>query len=817
MSQYGPQYVSQSPRRHLVAESQHHPGLLQPNLDPIPSEDAAADNDHHRNIAGNDFSVARIPIEMYRRRTTRPHPRWHQDIDTDIESNRARDTDTDSDRDPQYVRRTHLVELCFHSDFDPLPDTPSSLHFGNDNVVTHWRAPDLPEIPPLRPPNYLVEYDTLRLYPDGRQQYARAAAALVAANLALTTRRDWAYLSLLSVLFIALLLWPGPWGRGQIGQDDDGMPLSSEFSSLSLPYDIYDMVMLWSVIPIGLLGMRIEDSKNDAAAGGNNRIFPGPPGMDPIAFSNLPEAAQHYAIHTASSRQAPLDDLRALLEPACSLASWILAWIERHGQDMDKDLAPLLSYRSFRELGNAAQHHLNEAKRLWHRVELNAVNMQFHASTQIWWLLSDLKEQAEIIDSDEANEGDSYGFFFDANFSSSARTCSSDCEDHPYSREEQSHRPYTYGQWAELCRKWPVHSSSRTQGQRTNVPPPARVLRLLDVFHLALIRGRSDRDPRYGREEAAFLTQVCHPSPGSGGLLGHPACSQSTVVTSIPPAWESWARSNWEGVGGLLGYDGWQPHVFEKEPDILALARHLTAAGSLMDIVLDTIGRIPSSWMLEGGSAHESFKEDVESRRQARPGGKGDENNEENKDDDSPWSIKSLLRQFRQGYQKQPRGEVNDGARTMASLLNITASLSELRSTTLLGQETVVLEAVAGVLHVHGLWQDVGKDLEKLMADGGGEGWWSSHPGGGSIRRRIPSLRIMALIIGDLLERVEAVEHVTFEWWWKVSDATLMYHMKWFWDRVAEDERLARDHEATPLETEDDDDDEDADYFRDEA
>lgn len=80
-------------------------------------------------ITGKGSSVARIPIEI--------------EDDRDRERNKVRDRQY-----PQYTRRT------------------SSLHFGNQNPVTTWRVPNIPESPPLTPPNHLVEYDTLRLYPD---------------------------------------------------------------------------------------------------------------------------------------------------------------------------------------------------------------------------------------------------------------------------------------------------------------------------------------------------------------------------------------------------------------------------------------------------------------------------------------------------------------------------------------------------------------------------------------------------------------------------------------------------------------------------
>ncbi|ROV87056.1 hypothetical protein VSDG_10185 [Cytospora chrysosperma] len=346
----------------------HHPSPEQADPGPIPCEDAAANNDHHRTIAGNDSSVARIPIEMYRRRSTHPNQQGHQHVDADG----IRNTFQDTDRDPQYTRRTHLVELCFHSDFDPQPDTPSSLHFSNDNVVTHWRAPHLPEIPLLRPPNYLVEYDTLRLYPDDRQLYARAAA-LVAANVSLVTRREWLYLSLLFVLFIALLLNPVPYGHRPDRHNDAGIQFSPNFSSISLPYDVYDMVMLRCAIPVGLLGIRLQDPDNDIAAGSKHRAFPGPPGMDPTAFSSLSEAAQYYAILKASSRRKHIGDLYYLFYEANDLTQDILYYIERHSlQNKGEDQPQLLSYSSFRQLGDALRDHLNEARDLWWRVEWDA-------------------------------------------------------------------------------------------------------------------------------------------------------------------------------------------------------------------------------------------------------------------------------------------------------------------------------------------------------------------------------------------------------------------------------------------------------------
>ncbi|ROV87052.1 hypothetical protein VSDG_10184 [Cytospora chrysosperma] len=127
----------------------------------------------------------------------------------------------------------------------------------------------------------------------------------------------------------------------------------------------------------------------------------------------------------------------------------------------------------------------------------------------------------------------------------------------------------------------------------------------------------------------------------------------------------------------------------------------------------------------------------------------------------------------------------------MAGLLNMAASLSELRSTALLGQEVVALEAVAGVLHLHQLRQDLGKELEKLMADGGGEGWWSSYPGG-NIRRRIPSVRMMALIMRGLEEKIDTVGNITSDWEQTVTVASHRYYLQWFDYLVAEDERLSQ-------------------------
>lgn len=344
------------------------------------------------------------------------------------------------------------------------------------------------------------------------------------------------------------------------------------------------------------------------------------------------------------------------------------------------------------------------------------------------------------------------------------------------------------------------------------MPPPARVLHLLDLFRLEVVQGESYPIPRDGREEAAFLKKVCHPpSPGSGRLLAYPACSPGALASSSPQAWESWARSGWDGAGRPLDYNGWEPPMFGLEPHLLALARHLTAAGSLMDIFLDTIRQIPTSWILEGGRFHEQDVEELEEWRQARRREEQehkeeheeehedeyedeyeleyeDEYEEEHKEEALSW-LQSLLYPFQQRNLKQP--SKNDGTRTMAGLLNMTASLSELRSIALLDQEVVALEAVAGVVHLHRLRQDLGKELEKLMADGGGEGWWSSHPGGNT-RRRIPSVHMMALIMRGLEEKVDTMGNISLDWHQTVKVADRRYYLQWFDYLVAEDERLSQ-------------------------
>ncbi|KAK7731567.1 hypothetical protein SLS53_008731 [Cytospora paraplurivora] len=147
---------------------------------------------------------------------------------------------------------------------------------------------------------------------------------------------------------------------------------------------------------------------------------------------------------------------------------------------------------------------------------------------------------------------------------------------------------------------------------------------------------------------------------------------------------------------------------------------------------------------------------------------------------------------------------------SLASLLNLTADLSELRSKGLGGQEAVVVEAIDGLLHVNGMWEDLAEALERLMADGGGEGWWScddSHThahahgdgdgdgdGDGhevqageeeeqprlvcNSRRRMPPRAMMALVMRDLHNRVEALNSATRDRWIRVSNAKNTHRWK---------------------------------------
>ncbi|ROV88694.1 hypothetical protein VSDG_09509 [Cytospora chrysosperma] len=138
-----------------------------------------------------------------------------------------------------------------------------------------------------------------------------------------------------------------------------------------------------------------------------------------------------------------------------------------------------------------------------------------------------------------------------------------------------------------------------------------------------------------------------------------------------------------------------------------------------------------------------------------------------------------------------------DGSKTLASLLALTTKLSELRLTGLKKQEEVVLNALAGVLHVNGMWKDLARGLENLMADGGHKGgWWScddddldepghEHSHGHDAQTaggECPPRNIMALVMGDPHGKVDAMSDATFDWWLKVSEATGIH----VWMRVSD-------------------------------
>jgi hypothetical protein len=271
-----------------------------------------------------------------------------------------------------------------------------------------------------------------------------------------------------------------------------------------------------------------------------------------------------------------------------------------------------------------------------------------------------------------------------------------------------------------------------------------------------------------------------------------------------------------------------------EEPKLLALARHLTAAGYLLDAVLDAITRIPTSYIIGAGRYHEGIlkrlhnweeeqqntweeQQQSSSRRQEVPPMGDEEVENEDEEIGTIWSrfwprkpSRRSGREQKQQKQKQRQRteEDSDGSKTLASLLALTTKLSELRLTGLKKQEEVVLNALAGVLHVNGMWKDLARGLENLMADGGDKGgWWScddddlDEPGHKyshghdaqtgrkeeeeeeeeeeekprlicNSRRRMPPRNIMALVMGDLHGKVEAMSDATFDWWLKVSEAT---------------------------------------------
>lgn len=129
-------------------------------------EERVTDAQHERD-AGESFTVFRFRVHLLQ--PSLPH---HDGVQTRSQAARARAASARGEAVQGLVPVQQFVELCFHTDFQPQPGVPLSLHFSAHDgpwpVRSYRRAP---RVPKPKPPGYVVEtYDPVRLYPTSDEE-----------------------------------------------------------------------------------------------------------------------------------------------------------------------------------------------------------------------------------------------------------------------------------------------------------------------------------------------------------------------------------------------------------------------------------------------------------------------------------------------------------------------------------------------------------------------------------------------------------------------------------------------------------------------
>lgn len=606
------------------------------------------------------------------------------------------------------------------------------------------------------------------------------------------------------------------------------MPAPLIFSALELPYEVYDTIALWAAIPAGLFGIgtgRIDSSnghgrhdggdhgggqREEGERGGGISNHGGHPTATPVSvvehaptpvsspgllewlktagtitggpdLNGLTEDAVGFAIWQAHDRSRPLELLGGpdgLIEDVCTLALTVLHWREntRQGRALDNvDGAPL--HDDLWGLCSTARDLLDEAADdLWADVRHSAVLMAEDARGYVAAILRDLKNiNAQGVPELEMHlDVEVEALFVDLSFFGNGG-------DSPtHLRAEEGGRKTRL----DVSRYFP-----ETGGPpRPPAPLTSEILKAFSENLAAGTSGSGTGSSEFGIHEAQFIEQVCQgatsaPTTGPGGYP-HPGCIPLRAATDPVRAWEDWAAVWWSSTAGR---DPFEPP--SQEPSLVALARHLTTAGHLLDQIIDTIARIPESWLIHGLRLDDDIgrKMDAKNRRAENDSnGKGESEGEDKDSRDGRgeswpwlWSWAQPRPPSQSPPEQQPKGKASgppadqaQGGSSREALRYLTRVVSHIRTSQIAEQEAVVVAALYATMEVNSRWKQIIQTLDGLLA-GRIEEWEGEQkegeegPASHSMprrRKRLPPPAVLVGIFESLDTKLESWEALLSDW-----------------------------------------------------